>query len=154
MSRGVNLVILVGHVGKDPDIRYSNTGAAIGNCSLATTDQWKDAETGDKKEATEWHRLVAFGKTAEIMGQYVKKGSHLYVEGKVQTRKWQDKEGRERYSTEVVVNVLQMLGGKGDGRGQVGDDQVAQQAAEYERRSGRSKSARQAPADFDDDISF
>lgn len=154
MSRGVNMVILVGHVGKDPEIRYSAAGVAIGNCSLATSDQWKDAETGEKKEATEWHRLVAFGKTAEILGQYVKKGSQLYVEGKVQTRKWQDKEGRERYSTEIVVNVLQMLGGKGDGRGQGYDDKVAQQAAEYERRSGRSKSVRQAPTDFDDDIPF
>jgi len=110
--KGVNKVIIIGNLGKDPEIRYSQNGVAVASMSIATTESWKDKNTGQKQEKTEWHRLVAFGKTAEICGQYLKKGSSAYVEGKLQTRKWQDKDGQDRYTTEIVVDNLQMLGGK------------------------------------------
>ncbi len=111
----VNKVILVGNLGKDPDVRYMPDGAAMANISLATTDTWKD-KSGAKQEKTEWHRVSFFGKTAEIVGQYLKKGSQVYVEGRLQTRKWQDKEtGQDRYTTEIVADRMQMLGGRGGG---------------------------------------
>ena len=110
--RGVNKAIIVGSLGNDPDIRYSASGAAIANISVATSEQWKDKDSGEKQEKTEWHRIVFFGKLAEIVGEYLKKGSQVYVEGKIQTRKWQDKEGVDRYTTEIVGNEMQMLGGK------------------------------------------
>lgn len=108
----VNKVILVGNLGRDPESRYGTDGAAIVNVSLATTDTWKDKNTGEKREATEWHRLVFFNRLAEIAGQYLKKGSQVYVEGRLRTRKWQDKDGQERYTTEIVVDQMQMLGGR------------------------------------------
>lgn len=112
MSRGVNKVILVGHLGSDPDIKYMPSGSAVVNVSLATTDAWKDKETGEKREKTEWHRLVFFGKLAEIVAEYTRKGSQIYAEGRLQTRKWQDKEGNDHYTTEIICNDMQMLGGK------------------------------------------
>lgn len=114
MSRGVNKVIIVGNLGNDPDIRHTASGAAVANLSLATSESWKDKETGEKKENTEWHRVVFFGQIAEICGQYLKRGSQIYVEGRLQTRKWQDKEGNDRYTTEIVGNDMQMLGGRGE----------------------------------------
>jgi len=113
MARGVNKVILIGNLGQDPDVRYTPSGTAVANLSLATTDTWTDRQSGEKQERTEWHRVVMFKKLAEIAGQYVKKGSKLYVEGRLQTRKWQDQSGQDRYSTEVVANDMQMLDGAG-----------------------------------------
>lgn len=110
----VNKVILVGRLGKDPETRYSQDGSAVTNASLATSDSWKDKATGEKKENTEWHRLVFFNKLADIAGEYLKKGSMIYAEGKLKTRKWTDKNGQEKYTTEVLVDVMKMLGGKNE----------------------------------------
>lgn len=103
---GVNKVILVGHLGKDPEVRYSANGAAIANLTIATSEQWKDKDTGQKQEKTEWHRVVGFNRLAEIMGEYLKKGSQVYIEGKLQTRKWQDNNGQDRYTTEIVASEM------------------------------------------------
>jgi single-strand DNA-binding protein len=111
MSRGINKVILVGNLGKDPEMKYTASGAAIANITVATSESWNDKQTGEKVEKTEWHRVVAFQRLAEIMGEYLKKGSQVYIEGKIQTRKWQDQSGADRYSTEVVASQMQMLGG-------------------------------------------
>ncbi|SFU55932.1 single-stranded DNA-binding protein [Xenorhabdus koppenhoeferi] len=151
-SRGVNKVILVGRLGQDPEIRYSpNSSTAIANLTLATSESWRDKQTGEQREKTEWHRVVIFGKLADIAGEYLRKGSQVYIEGSLQTRKWQDQNGQDRYSTEVVVNVggsMQMLGGgsntgqntpKQSGRGQPQQPQAVQQ---------------EPPMDFDDDIPF
>ena len=112
MTRGVNKVILIGNLGNDPDVRYTAGGAAVSNISLATTDSWKNKESGDLQEKTEWHRVVFFGRLAEIVAEYLKKGSQIYVEGRLQTRKWQDKDGNDRYTTEIVANEMQMLGSR------------------------------------------
>jgi single-strand DNA-binding protein len=114
--RGVNKAILVGTLGKDPEQRFMPNGNAVCNISVATSEQWKDKQTGEKQERTEWHRVSMFGKLAEIAGEYLRKGSQVYLEGKIQTRKWQDKEGKDRYSTEIVADTMQMLGGKRDER--------------------------------------
>lgn len=114
-SRGVNKVILVGNLGQDPEVRYMPNGGAVANLTLATSETWRDKATGEQKEKTEWHRIVLFGKLAEVAGEYLHKGSQVYIEGALQTRKWQDQSGQDRYTTEVVVNVggtMQMLGGK------------------------------------------
>ena len=113
MARGVNKVILVGNLGRDPEMKYTASGAAIANITVATSESWNDKQTGEKVEKTEWHRVVAFQRLAEIMGEYLKKGSQVYIEGKLQTRKWQDQNGQDRYSTEVVANDMQMLGARG-----------------------------------------
>lgn len=136
---GINKVILIGNLGKDPEVRYSPSGGAIANLTLATSESWKDKNTGEKVEKTEWHRVVAFKRTAEIMGEYLKKGSKVYIEGKLQTRKWQDKEGKDRYTTEVVANDMQML----DSRGST-QQETPQQAA----------SPAPQPEILDDDIPF
>ena len=109
----VNKVILVGNLGKDPDVRYLPSGEAVTNITLATTDNWKDKTSGEKKEATEWHRVVFFRRLAEVAGQYLKKGSQVYIEGSLKTRKWQDKEQKDHYSTEIIADQMQMLGGRG-----------------------------------------
>ncbi|AUY26790.1 single-stranded DNA-binding protein [Mixta calida] len=117
-SRGVNKVILVGNLGQDPEVRYMPNGGAVANITLATSESWRDKQTGETKEKTEWHRVVLFGKLAEVAGEYLRKGSQVYIEGSLQTRKWQDQSGQERYTTEVVVNVggtMQMLGGRQNG---------------------------------------
>ncbi|QCI16768.1 single-stranded DNA-binding protein [Buchnera aphidicola (Aphis craccivora)] len=114
-SRGVNKVILIGHLGQDPEVRYMPNGNAVVNMTLATSENWKDKNTGETKEKTEWHRVVLFGKLAEIAGEYLRKGSQVYIEGSLQTRKWQDQNGLERYTTEVIVNIggtMQMLGNR------------------------------------------
>ncbi len=109
MARGINKVILIGNLGQDPDVRYSADGRAIANISVATTDSWKDKNTGERQDRTEWHRVVFFGKLAEIVAEYLKKGSQVYIEGRLQTRKWQDKSGQDRYTTEVVGGTMEML---------------------------------------------
>lgn len=163
MARGVNKVILVGNLGQDPEIKYTQSNQPVVNVSLATSDNWNDKNTGQKQERTEWHRLVFFGKLAEIAGQYLKKGSQVYVEGRLQTRKWQDKNGHDNYTTEIIVSDMQMLGGRGDGDGgSRGDhyDQSPQQVApprtpsptSYAPEAGQGKSA--GDNSFDDDIPF
>ena len=115
MARGVNRVILVGHLGQDPEVRYMPNGNAVANISVATSETWKDKQTGESKDKTEWHRVVIFGRLAEIAGEYLKKGSQVYIEGQLQTRKWQDQSGIDHYTTEIVVNIggaLQMLGSR------------------------------------------
>lgn len=120
-SRGINKVILVGNLGNDPEIRYMPNGGAVANITIATSDSWRDKATGEQREKTEWHRVVLFGKLAEVAGEYLRKGSQVYIEGQLQTRKWQDQSGQDRYSTEVVVQgfngVMQMLGGRAQGGG-------------------------------------
>ena len=122
MARGVNKVIIVGTLGNDPEVKYSASGSAIANLSVATSEQWKDKQTGEKKEQTEWHRVVIFGKFAEVAGEYLRKGSQVYIEGQLRTRKWADSNGVDRYTTEIVIpqmgGVMQMLGGKRDDSGQ------------------------------------
>ncbi len=113
----VNKVIIVGNLGKDPEVRYMPNGDAVTNVTVATTDTWKDKSSGEKREATEWHRIVFFRKLAEIAGQYLKKGSQVYIEGSLKTRKWQDKDGQDRYTTEIVADTMQMLGSRGGGGG-------------------------------------
>jgi single-strand DNA-binding protein len=149
MARGVNKVILIGHLGKDPEVRYMPSGNAVCNVTLATSDSWKDKQSGETKDRTEWHNLVFYGRLAEIAGEYLRKGSQAYVEGRLQTRKWQDKSGNDRYTTEIVVNDMQMLGGRGGGGS--GAEYGAAPAAAASSSSGR------APAggdEFDDDIPF
>lgn len=155
MARGINKVILVGHLGQDPEIKYMPSGGAVANVSVATSDQWKDKQTGEMRDRTEWHRVVFFNRLAEIVGEYLRKGSQVYVEGRLQTRKWQDQNGQDRYTTEVVASEMQMLGGRG---GQAsGGDQL--QAGDFGRgQSQLQRSSVQAPSvqtdDFDDDIPF
>ena len=115
MARGVNKAIIVGTLGQDPEVRYTANGSAVANISVATNETWKDRQTGEAQERTEWHRIVMFGKLAEIAQQYLKKGSQAYFEGRIQTRKWQDQCGNDRFSTEIVANEMQMLGGRGAG---------------------------------------
>ncbi|MBV1907717.1 MAG: single-stranded DNA-binding protein [Kangiellaceae bacterium] len=170
-TRGVNKVILVGNLGQDPEVRYTPGGAAITTISIATSDSWKDKNSGQMQEKTEWHRVVFFGKLAEIAGEYLHKGSQVYVEGKLQTRKWQDKQGADRYTTEVVVDgfngVMQMLGGRGEGGGAPmgggGRPQQQQQAPQqnfqqpgHQPQPGAQPAPQPADFDnsFDDDIPF
>lgn len=145
MARGVNKVILIGNLGNDPDTRYTQGGSAIANISLATTSSWTDKNTGDKQERTEWHRVVFFGRLAEIASEYLRKGSGVYVEGRLQTRKWQDQNGNDRYTTEVVANEMQMLGGRGDAGDSSG--RAAAGAGGYPDRPAASAGGpRQTPA--------
>lgn len=154
MARGVNKVILVGNLGRDPEVRYSPSGQAVANVTIATSESWKDKNTGEKQERTEWHRIVFFGRLAEIAGEYLKKGSQIYVEGRLQTRKWQDKEGQDRYTTEVVANEMQMLGSRA-GAGVPSDAGFNQDVPSGEpQSSSRSPAKAPAGADFDDDIPF
>ena len=171
-SRGVNKVILIGNLGQDPEVRYMPNGGAVTNITLATSESWRDKQTGEMKEKTEWHRVVIFGKLAEIAGEYLKKGSQVYIEGSLQTRKWQDQSGQDRYTTEVVVNIggsMQMLGGRSGGGdnmsqgGGWGQPQQPQQSQQFSG-GGNPRSAQQPaaaapqsnepPMDFDDDIPF
>lgn len=117
MARGINKVILIGNLGGDPEVRYMPQGGAVANLTIATSESWTDKQTNEKKEQTEWHRLVIYGKLAEIAGEYTRKGSKIYVEGKLRTRKWQDQQGVERYTTEIIVNEMQMLDGRDNSQG-------------------------------------
>jgi single-strand DNA-binding protein len=153
MARGVNKVILVGNLGNDPDVRYLPSGSAVTTISVATTDNWKDKQTGERQERTEWHRVVLFNRLGEIAGEYLRKGSKVYLEGSLRTRKWQDKNGVEKYTTEIVANELQML----DSRGSGSSTDYAQGGASQTNQT--SNTSNQAPAepmtqDFDDDIPF
>lgn len=152
MARGVNKVILVGNLGKDPEVRYSANGQAVANVTIATSELWKDKNTGDKQERTEWHRIVFFGRLAEIAGEYLKKGSQIYVEGRLQTRKWQDKEGKDRYTTEIVAAEMQMLGSRG-GAG-MPSEPAHETTGAPEPAVARSGGGKAGGADFDDDIPF
>lgn len=155
MARGVNKVILIGNLGNDPDVRYTASGAAVANISLATAESWRDKESGEQQERTEWHRVVFFGRLAEIVAEYLKKGSQIYVEGRLQTRKWQDKEGKDRYSTEIVANEMQMLGSRSGGGNQSHMDQTPPH--EDDMSSGdkpQKTTAKPKDDDFDDDIPF
>ena len=148
MARGINKVILIGNLGNDPDTRYTSGGAAVANISLATSESWKDRESGEQQERTEWHRVVFFGRLAEIVSEYLRKGSQIYVEGRLQTRKWQDKDGNDRYTTEIVANEMQMLGSRG-GSADMG------QSAPPPRSESAAQGKGQADTDFvDDDIPF
>lgn len=176
-TRGVNKVILVGNVGQDPEIRYMPSGGAVCNLQIATSESWRDKQTGETKEQTEWHRVVLFGKLAEIAGEYVRKGTQLYIEGQLRTRKWQDQSGADRYSTEVVVNVggtMQMLGGKNAPASQTawgepqqpsgpaqsgGNSQRAPRGGSNSGKGGKGagnapQGSNEPPMDFDDDIPF
>ncbi|MEQ4621170.1 single-stranded DNA-binding protein [Providencia vermicola] len=169
-SKGVNKVILIGNLGQDPEIRYMPNGGAVVNLTLATSESWRDKQTGEMREKTEWHRVVIFGKLAEVAGEYLKKGSQVYIEGSLQTRKWADQSGQDRYTTEVVVNIggsMQMLGGRGGdaaSQGQGGWGQPQQPARQPQQQSQswgqnelkpqRADWAKEPPIDFDDDIPF
>ncbi|WP_199452765.1 single-stranded DNA-binding protein [Vibrio owensii] len=176
-SRGINKVILVGNLGNDPEIRYMPNGGAVANITIATSESWRDKGTGEQREKTEWHRVVLFGKLAEVAGEYLRKGSQVYVEGQLQTRKWQDQSGQDRYSTEVVVQgfngVMQMLGGRAQGGAPMGGGQPQQQqqggwgqpqqpAQQQQYNAPQQQQAPQQPQqqyneppmDFDDDIPF
>jgi single-strand DNA-binding protein len=160
MSKGINKVILVGNLGKDPEVRYSSSGSAIANITVATGDSWKDKQTGEKQERTEWHRVVFFNRLAEVVGEYLKKGAKVYIEGRIQTRKWQDKDGQDRYTTEIVASEMQMLGGRDSGGDyqQQGGQQPQGQPAQARTTSPSLSGPNNAPPggfdNFDDDIPF
>jgi len=148
-SRGVNKVILIGNLGQDPEVRYMPNGGAVCNITLATSESWKDKNTGENQEKTEWHRVVMFRRLAEIAGEYLKKGSKVYLEGKLQTRKWQDQQGQDRYTTEIIADQMQML----DSRG--GSADFAGGGNQYQSKpQGEPKAAPAGDAGFEDDIPF
>lgn len=155
MARGVNKVILIGNLGADPEVRYMPSGGAVANVRLATTDSWKDRQSGEAQERTEWHRVVFFGRLGEIAGEYLRKGSKVYVEGRIQTRKWQGQDGQDRYTTEIVASDMQMLDSRG-GTGTYQEPSSAKPAAEWDQPppqpQGQPAAAR--TDDFDDDIPF
>ena len=149
MARGINKVILVGNLGADPETRYMPSGSAVTNLSVATSESWKDKQTGEQTERTEWHKVVMFDRLAEIAAEYLRKGSQVYIEGKLQTRKWQDRDGNDRWTTEIRASEMQMLGGRGGsgGGGSFGGGAPQQ-------GGGSSSPPKAAPDDFDDDIPF
>lgn len=167
MARGINKVILVGNLGRDPEMRYTPNGSAVANLAIATSESWKDKQTGENQERTEWHRVVMFSRLGEIAGEYLKKGSKVYIEGKLQTNKWQDKEGNDRYTTEIIANEMQMLDSRGGGSGG-GDNSYDQSAGSFQPQQKRPAASPQPQAqpqaqaqqkpgafdDFDDDIPF
>lgn len=172
-NKGVNKVILVGHLGQEPEVRYMPNGGAVANLSLATSETWRDKQTGEPKEKTEWHRVVVFGKLAEIAGEYLQKGSQVYIEGALQTRKWTDTQGQERYTTEIIVNIggtLQMLGNRREANPTSapqtsGQQQAAAPVAKKDSKGKKSKATAQSEPlppqseefpsmDFDDSIPF
>ena len=167
-SRGVNKVIIMGNLGQDPDVKYTANGSAVCNITIATSETWRDKNTNEKREKTEWHRVVLFGKTAEIAGEYLRKGSQVYIEGQLQTRKWQDQSGQDRYTTEVVCQwpqgQMQLLGGRPQGanphEGGWGQPQQPAQQGSHQPQQQRSTPQQnqpqynEPPMDFDDDIPF
>jgi len=153
-SRGINKVILIGYLGQEPEVRYTPNGVTVVNITIATSDNWRDKNTGEIKEKTEWHRVVLFGKIAEVAGEYLHKGSQVYIEGYLQTRKWQDQNGQDRYTTEVVVNIggtMQMLGGSG--RNTLGSSTNQQGSTKYNEVSEKEQIT-EPSVEFDDDIPF
>lgn len=150
----VNKVILIGNLGKDPETRYLPSGEALTSFSIATSETWKDKTSGEKKEATEWHRISAFGKLAEICGEYLRKGSQVYIEGSLRTRKWQDKEGQDRYTTEIRADQMRMLGSRGGGEGGGGMREPAAASASSGGVKAPAKKSGGSFDDMDDDIPF
>lgn len=160
-QQGINKVILIGNLGQDPEVKYMPSGDAVANISIATSESWKDKNTGEKKEKTEWHRVAIFGKTAEIAGEYLSRGSKVYIEGQLQTRKWQDQSGQDRYTTEVVIRPfngsMQMLGGKGEqsaNQYQAPQPAPQQQAAPQSQPQSQPQQQYNDLPDFDDSIPF
>ena len=159
MARGVNKVILVGNLGADPETRYTASGSAVTNIRLATTDSWRDKQSGEQQERTEWHRVVFFSRLAEIAAEYLRKGSQCYIEGRIQTRKWQGQDGQDRYSTEIVASEMQMLGSRSAGGG-APPPRKREEAPDSAWPPGESADSPSAaptsgpPDDFDDDIPF
>jgi len=156
MARGINKVILIGHLGADPETRAMPSGMTVANLRLATTESWKDKQSGEQQERTEWHNVALFGRLGEIAAEYLRKGSQVYIEGRLRTRKWQDKEGRDRYTTEIIGNEMQMLGGRGGagggaGAGGGGSGEPAPRTEHAEAAAGGAGATRD---DFDDDIPF
>ena len=145
MARGINKVILIGNLGKDPEVKYMPSGDPVTNITLATSETWKDKSTGENVEKTEWHRVVFFKRLAEIAGEYLKKGSKVYIEGRLQTRKWQGQDGQDRYTTEIVANEMQMLDSKGG---------AAPMASANAKPAQQPAMAGEGAPDFDDDIPF
>ena len=164
MARGINKVILIGNLGADPETRAMPSGTTVANLRVATSESWRDKQTGEQQERTEWHRVALFGRLAEVAGEYLRKGSQVYIEGSLRTRKWQDKQGNERYSTEIVASEMQMLGGRGTGgagsSGGVsgstagGGGSGTGRAEPFPEYSGSSGSAGHEREEFDDDIPF
>lgn len=175
MARGINKVILVGNLGKDPEVRYMPSGGAVANMTIATSESWKDKQSGQSQERTEWHRVVMFNRLGEIAGEYLKKGSKVYIEGKLQTRKWQGQDGQDRYTTEIVASEMQMLDSRGGGAGdyngapqgqgggyqqQQPQQSASQQGGGYQQQAPQQQAApaqqnnSQGFDDFDDDIPF
>ena len=154
MARGINKVILVGNLGADPETRYTANGSAVCNLRIATSETWRDKQTGDMQERTEWHRVVLFNRLGEIAGEYLRKGRQVYIEGKLQTRKWQDQNGQDRYTTEIVANEMQMLGGGGQG-GPASGSGGGFGGGSNAPSGGNAPQQSPPPADdFDDDIPF
>lgn len=149
MARGINKVIVVGNLGQDPDTRYMPSGSAVTNITVATNESWKDKQTGEQKDRTEWHKVAMFGRLAEIAAEYLRKGSQVYIEGKLRTRKWQDQQGNDRYTTEIIADEMQMLGGRGGAGGSapMRNDGPSQGAPQSPPPQG-------SPEEFDDDIPF
>ncbi len=155
MARGVNKVILIGNLGKDPEVRYMPSGGAVANVTIATSESWKDKTTGEQQERTEWHNVVFYNRLAEIVGEYLKKGSQVYVEGSIRTRKWQDKEtGKDRYTTEIIANEMHMLGSRAGGGEAGASSGKARAKPEGGSASAPSKPEAGQEAAFDDDIPF
>ena len=154
MARGVNKVIIIGNLGQDPEVKYMPNGNAVANVTVATSESWKDKNTGEQVDKTEWHRVVFFRRLAEIVGEYLKKGSKVYIEGKLQTRKWQDKNGADHWTTEIMANEMQMLDSRGGGSSDFNQNQGGGQ----QQSAPQSEPSQAAPApannDFDDDIPF
>lgn len=150
MARGVNKVIIVGNLGNDPDTKYMPSGSAVTNLSVATNESWKDKQTGEQKDRTEWHRVAMFGRLAEIAAEYLRKGSQVYIEGKLRTRKWQDQQGNDKYTTEIIADEMQMLGGRsGGGAPAMGGGSGGPPPGPPAQGGGGS-----GGGDFDDDIPF
>ena len=158
MARGINKVIIVGNVGGDPETRYMPSGSAVTNLTVATNESWKDKQTGEQKERTEWHRVAMFNRLAEIAAEYLRKGSQVYIEGKLRTRKWQAKSGQDRYTTEIIADEMQMLGGRGGsgGGGNFGGGSQGggQDGGQSGGQGGGNAPPQPGPDDFDDDIPF
>ncbi len=167
MARGINKVILIGNLGADPETRAMPSGTTVANLRVATSESWRDKQSGEQQERTEWHRVAFFGRLAEVAGEYLRKGSQVYIEGSLRTRKWQDKQGNERYSTEIIGNELQMIGGRGGAGGAAGGGAAGGAAAGgaeggragggpayAEESAAGGGSARGTSEDFDDDIPF
>ncbi len=150
MARGINKVILIGNLGGDPEVRYMPSGGAVANITLATSEAWKDKQTGEQHDRTEWHRVVFFNRLAEIVGEYLKKGGKIYVEGSLRTRKWQDKNGQDRYTTEIVANEMQML----DSRGGAGASSEQGHTSQQDNHSSNPPMETADTGGFDDDIPF